>query len=52
MPILLVPADYPKKGDDGEVVVGGGVLEETLGGLLPYSFGPEHLGIPRLPPTV
>ncbi|KAF8835744.1 cytidine deaminase [Paxillus ammoniavirescens] len=52
IPILLVPADYPKKGDDGEEVVGGGVLEETLGGLLPHSFGPEHLEIPRLPPTV
>ncbi|KAF9224219.1 cytidine deaminase [Gyrodon lividus] len=52
MPVLLVPADYPKKGDDGEAVEGGGILEETVGGLLPYSFGPEELELPRLPATV
>ncbi|KIK92612.1 hypothetical protein PAXRUDRAFT_829780 [Paxillus rubicundulus Ve08.2h10] len=52
MPILLVPGDYPKKGDDAEEVEGGGVLEETLGVLLPYSFGPEELERPRLPATV
>ncbi|KAF9232444.1 cytidine deaminase [Melanogaster broomeanus] len=51
MPVLLVPADYPQRGDDGEVVVGGGILEETVGGLLPHSFGPEELERPRLPAT-
>ncbi|KAI4520992.1 cytidine deaminase-like protein [Schizophyllum commune] len=47
-PVLLVPADYPQKGD-AEKKPGygeGGVRETTLGELLPDSFGPEHLGKP------
>ncbi|KAL4067884.1 cytidine deaminase-like protein [Scleroderma citrinum] len=43
MPILLVPADYPQDAEDG------GVLNVTLGGLLPHSFGPEDLELPRQP---
>ncbi|KIK30927.1 hypothetical protein PISMIDRAFT_669857 [Pisolithus microcarpus 441] len=42
MPIFLVPADYPKK--DAE---DGGILEVTAGSLLPHSFGPEDLELPR-----
>ncbi|KAI5982118.1 cytidine deaminase-like protein [Pisolithus marmoratus] len=47
MPILLVPADYPKK--DAE---DGGILELTVGSLLPHSFGPEDLELPRQPAGV
>jgi hypothetical protein len=39
MPILLVPSDYSVKGT--------GLLERTLGELLPDSFGPEDLERPR-----
>jgi len=51
MPVLLVPGDYPKppghetEGQPG--VTEGGVRETTLGELLPDSFGPEHLELPR-----
>ncbi|KAI0308704.1 cytidine deaminase-like protein [Amylostereum chailletii] len=39
MPVLLVPAGYtPEKG---------GILETTVEGLLPHSFGPEDLELPR-----
>ncbi|KAI9571996.1 cytidine deaminase [Boletus coccyginus] len=53
-PILLVPADYPQKpqeGSEGEDSEGtqGGVRVETVGGLLPLSFGPEALELPREP---
>lgn len=51
MPILLVPGDYPKQPDDPEAkkpgMTEGGVLETTLDVLLPHSFGPEHLEMPR-----
>ena len=51
MPILLVPSDYPQPVDKGKEVppgIGeGGVRETTLGELLPFSFGPEHLELPR-----
>jgi cytidine deaminase len=44
MPILLVPADHGAR----EVTADGdGVVERTLGELLPDSFGPEHLELPR-----
>ncbi|KAH7912289.1 cytidine deaminase-like protein [Hygrophoropsis aurantiaca] len=43
MPVLLVPADYPQPGAEGD----GGILDTTLEGLLPHSFGPEHLELPR-----
>ena len=45
MPILLVPADYEKR-----LAVGtpdGGVKETSIGELLPDSFGPEDLDLPR-----
>jgi cytidine deaminase len=41
MPILLVPAGYPSA-DNGV-----DVLETTVEGLLPYSFGPDALDLPR-----
>ncbi|KAI6028646.1 cytidine deaminase [Pisolithus orientalis] len=44
MPVFLVPVDYPKKDAKD-----GGILKMTVGGLLPYSFGPEHLELPRQP---
>ena len=51
MPILLVPSDYPQPADkDKESPPGigeGGVRETTLGELLPFSFGPEDLELPR-----
>ena len=40
-PVLLVPGDYPAEKNETEQ---GGVIEETVGGLLPRSFGPEDLG--------
>ncbi|KAJ7212231.1 cytidine deaminase, partial [Mycena pura] len=40
MPILLVPADY-------EPGVKDGVKETSISELLPDSFGPEHLDLPR-----
>jgi len=48
MPILLVPADYPQPPKEGEVDNGsGGVVETSIGELLPRSFGPEDLELPR-----
>lgn len=51
MPILLVPGDYPKPpGDDQEGkpgITAGGVKETSIGELLPDSFGPEQLELPR-----
>ncbi|KDR80984.1 hypothetical protein GALMADRAFT_241581 [Galerina marginata CBS 339.88] len=51
MPILLVPGDYPQKLEVGQEqkpgYTEGGVKETTLGDLLPDSFGPEHLELPR-----
>lgn len=44
MPILLVPADYEERLAKGEA---DGVLETTISELLPHSFGPEHLELPR-----
>jgi len=46
MPILLVPADYSATAKTGEK---GSVLETTMGDLLPHSFGPEQLELPRGP---
>lgn len=44
MPILLVPAGYESgKGDND----GAELLETTVGGLLPHSFGPDALDLPR-----
>ncbi|KAI0350422.1 cytidine deaminase [Trametes cingulata] len=45
MPIFLVPADYEKRLAAGEG--NGGVKETSIGELLPDSFGPEDLDLPR-----
>ncbi|TEB19286.1 cytidine deaminase [Coprinellus micaceus] len=51
MPIYLVPGDYPRplkeneKSEDGYIE--GGVRQTNLAELLPDSFGPEHLELPR-----
>ncbi|KAK7048281.1 cytidine deaminase [Favolaschia claudopus] len=51
MPILLIPGDYPKPpGHDSEGkpgIIAGGIKETSIGELLPDSFGPEHLDLPR-----
>ncbi|KAK0222009.1 cytidine deaminase-like protein [Armillaria fumosa] len=52
MPVLLVPGDYPKLSDDKtdegkSSMTEGGVRETSIGELLPDSFGPEHLELPR-----
>lgn len=48
MPVLLVPGDYPKETiQDKPGITEGGVRETTVGELLPDSFGPEHLELPR-----
>lgn len=44
MPILLVPADYPSAKDKEG---GDGVKETSIAILLPDSFGPEDLELPR-----
>lgn len=44
MPILLVPADYEARIAEGKP---DGVLESSIGELLPHSFGPEDLEKPR-----
>ena len=53
MPIFLVPGDYPKPYDPDQETKPGygesGVMETTLEELLPHSFGPEHLELPRKP---
>jgi hypothetical protein len=47
MPVLMIPADYdssfPNGCDDGT----GKIVEIKFGELLPLSFGPEHLELPR-----
>ena len=40
MPILLVPAGYAYADTDD-------LLETTVEGLLPHSFGPDDLELPR-----
>ncbi|KAF9222775.1 cytidine deaminase [Gyrodon lividus] len=44
MPVLLIPADYPKKGENGAEVEDGGIVVLTVGQLLPHSVGPGDLG--------
>ena len=41
MPILLVPGDWTQDNNDRVKVM-------TLEELLPYSFGPEDLDLPRV----
>ncbi|KZO92834.1 cytidine deaminase [Calocera viscosa TUFC12733] len=43
LPVYLVPANYGSHGDSK-----GEITETTLGDLLPYSFGPEDLELPRI----
>ncbi|KIK82103.1 hypothetical protein PAXRUDRAFT_832397 [Paxillus rubicundulus Ve08.2h10] len=43
MPVLLIPADYPKQGDNGLEVEDGGIVTLTVGQLLPHSPGPGYL---------
>ena len=47
MPILLVPGDYYDEEKEGSKKVA--VKFTTLGELLPFSFGPEDLDLPRRP---
>jgi cytidine deaminase len=51
MPIYLVPVGYPLPDDKIDKtkpgISEGGVVETTIGELLPDSFGPEHLDMPR-----
>jgi hypothetical protein len=46
MPILLVPAGY-ESGTAGSSDADAELLETTVEGLLPYSFGPGALDLPR-----
>ncbi|KAH9846275.1 cytidine deaminase [Lenzites betulinus] len=45
MPILLIPADYAARLAEGQA--NGGIRETSIGELLPDSFGPEQLDLPR-----
>lgn len=47
MEVLLVPADYSKEYPLGTESGSGAIQETTLEALLPHSFGPEHLKLPR-----
>ncbi len=52
MPVLLIPGDYPTSPDDNtdegrSGMTEGGVRETSIAELLPDSFGPEHLELPR-----
>lgn len=53
MPIFLVPGDYPrplKPSERPEMgYIEGGVRLANLAELLPDSFGPEQLELPRAP---
>ncbi|KAF9240165.1 cytidine deaminase-like protein [Melanogaster broomeanus] len=44
VPVFLIPADYPKKSEDGSEVEDGGIVSLTVGELLPHPFGLEYLG--------
>jgi len=45
MPVYLVPADYQQRLASGEE--DGGIKTTSIGELLPDSFGPEDLELPR-----
>lgn len=49
MPIFLVPANYPAAPAQGEGkgLSQDGVRETNIDELLPFSFGPEDLKLPR-----
>lgn len=47
MPVLMIPADYDSKYPDGREDGAGKIIVMNFGELLPLSFGPEHLELPR-----
>lgn len=47
MPVLMIPADYDGKYPDGREDGTGKIIVINFGELLPLSFGPEHLELPR-----
>ncbi|KAF8316629.1 cytidine deaminase [Clavulina sp. PMI_390] len=47
MPVLMVPADYSAEHPTGRSDGSGKIIDITFGELLPLSFGPEHLELPR-----
>ncbi|KAJ4471427.1 cytidine deaminase-like protein, partial [Lentinula aciculospora] len=47
MPIFLVPANYLQASKDSGNIEQGGLKQTSIGELLPDSFGPEHLDLPR-----
>jgi len=47
MPVLMIPADYDWKHPNGREDGTGKVVEMPFGELLPFSFGPEYLELPR-----
>jgi cytidine deaminase len=47
MPILLVPADYHERKQGSAPTAEESVKEWTIAKLLPDSFGPEQLELPR-----
>ncbi|KAF8329362.1 cytidine deaminase [Cantharellus anzutake] len=50
MPVLLVPGDYKEKSPNGPEDGSGKVVEIEFEKLLPLSFGPGDLELPRGPP--
>ncbi|PVF93926.1 cytidine deaminase [Serendipita vermifera] len=48
MPVYLVPAGYDPTKHEGTTDEKLKPLETSIEGLLPHSFGPEHLTVPRL----
>ena len=49
MPVFLVPADYKDDHPNGVEDGSGKLVEIKFGELLPLSFGPEDLELPRGP---
>lgn len=49
MPVLMIPAGYDSKYPTGQADGTGAIKEIKFGELLPLSFGPEHLELPRGP---
>jgi len=47
MPVLMIPANYDSKYPDGHENGTGKIIVMKFGELLPLSFGPEHLELPR-----
>lgn len=49
MPVFMVPAKYNPEHPEGLADGTGKVISIKFGELLPLSFGPEHLDLPRGP---